>query len=189
MPVITVSIPSKRGLHPDGSMGCARPWPQRVSIPSKRGLHPDRAEELRDIYAAASQSPQNGAFIPTQSAFETLCKADNVSIPSKRGLHPDQVKSNSEPINTSSQSPQNGAFIPTASLVVKNCWNTRVSIPSKRGLHPDTSRGDRLHLAICLNPLKTGPSSRPGEGKSLTKPALSQSPQNGAFIPTERRSG
>ena len=37
-----VSIPSKRGLHPDLLTTLHRAWMFKVSIPSKRGLHPDK---------------------------------------------------------------------------------------------------------------------------------------------------
>ena len=87
---------------------------ETVSIPSKRGLHPDLNEGgITRIVKMVSQSPQNGAFIPTIDRRERWNRNQVVSIPSKRGLHPDEE-----------------------SQKTLQLWRT-VSIPSKRGLHPD----------------------------------------------------
>ena len=62
-----VSIPSKRGLHPDRAWRSGRGGFGSVSIPSKRGLHPDQGADLQEA------------------------DLREVSIPSKRGLHPDKL--------------------------------------------------------------------------------------------------
>ena len=157
-----VSIPSKRGLHPDEADEAADRQANLVSIPSKRGLHPDAIRAGKQAHRGrGSQSPQNGAFIPTSR--------DQYEAARHSRLNPLKTGPSSRrkclvlgiSLSLLSQSPQNGAFIPTTAQRTRTVLQQTVSIPSKRGLHPDEK-----------------------DGMKTSSFKLSQSPQNGAFIPT-----
>ena len=87
---------------------------QESQSPQNGAFIPTPSGTLSITHASKSQSPQNGAFIPTRRAEIREALEVEVSIPSKRGLHPDYVpESKLTEAVALSQSPQNGAFIPT----------------------------------------------------------------------------
>ena len=131
-----------------------------------------------------SQSPQNGAFIPTKGERRyrapRRCLNPLKTGPSSR-LNPSRPEMEvclclnplkTGPSSRHGDSPQGWTVAPGL--------NPLKTGPSSRQRSWKTIRFEKF----SLNPLKTGPSSRHNSDVGGNPTHLSQSPQNGAFIPT-----